>query len=445
MLCAHPRRRFAALTLLTALLLRPGTSRSQESALAISSYTARVLASAPAVISAQDAFDAADAAYKAQVSALLLPTLSFNAESYPYGHNQLGSYEFRTWQINQVNTAANTRLDLNLFNSFQDYQKLRVLASTRSQAERALAAAKQNQAYAAVQAFYGLDSSNDLLEVAQQNLKAEHDQYVQSLDLYNNGMKSLADLLKSETDWRSSELRLVGAESDQKNALVAFNVLIDRKGLEPAVLSAVLEPGATALPLLDGDTTRALAHRPEIAQARAAVDGAKVAYQQAVQGLLPTFRVDAAYNRADWAAASPAGIPSGIPNPYYNLGLFLSLPLGFNGGSQYYAVAQAKAQRKSAESSLAATVRTVETDMAGAYVALELAFKSYTISLVKEDIARRTLDLVSNQYRQGSADAIRMNQAQNDYLDARVQSVLTLHNIFIDRAQYKRAAGDPLW
>ena len=123
----------------------------------------------------------------------------------------------------------------------------------------------------------------------------------------------------------------------------------------------------------------------------------------------------------------------------------MTLPIGFNGASQYFAVAQAKAQRKSAEAFLAATVRTVETDMAAAYVALELAFKSYTISLVKEDIARRTLELVSSQYRQGSADAIRMNQAQNDFLDARVQSVLTLHNIFIDRAQYKRAAGDALW
>ena len=70
---------------------------------------------------------------------------------------------------------------------------------------------------------------------------------------------------------------------------------------------------------------------------------------------------------------------------------------------------------------------------------------SYTLAVAKERIAKRSLDLVSSQYQQGSADAIRMNQAQGDYLDARVQSVLTLHDIFIDRAQYKRAVGDPLW
>ena len=425
---------------LLTFLLRPGSARSQENGLTVSSYTARVLQSAPEVRSAQDALDAADASYKAQLAALLMPTVSFTGTAYPYGHNALGAYEFETWRLNRTNAGLNTKLDLNLFNSFQDYQKLRAQELARSEAERALAAAKQDRAYAAVQAFYGLDSSNELLEVARQNLKAQRDQYVQSLDLYNNGMKSLADLLKSETDWRSSELRLVSAEADQKTALVAFNVLLDRKGLEPTALSIFLEPGATDLPLLDGDTTRALAQRPEIARARKAVEGAKVAFEQAVQGLLPTLKVDAAWNRADWAGAT-----AGIPNPNYNVGLFLSLPIGFNGASQYFAVAQAKAQRKSAEASLAATVRTVETDVAAAYIALELAFKSYTISLVKEDIARRTLELVTNQYRQGSADAIRMNQAQNDFLDARVQSVLTLHNIFIDRAQYKRAAGDSLW
>ena len=437
---AFSRREVGAVIFLMTLIVRPGSARAQETGLTVSSYTARVLESAPDVRSAQDALDAADAAHKAQMAALLLPTVSFTGTSYPYGHNQLGSYEFRTWQLNQADTAANTRLDLNLFNSFQDYQKLRALKLARSEAERALAAAKQDRAYASVQAFYGLDSSNELLEVARQNLKAQRDQYVQSLDLYNNGMKSLADLLKSETDWRSSELRLVSAEADQKTALVTFNVLIDRKSLEPTGLSAFLEPGATVLPLIDGDTSRALAQRPEIVKARKVVEGAKVAFEQAVQGLLPTLKVDAAWNRTDWAGAT-----AGVPNPNYNVGLFLSLPIGFNGASQYYAVAQAKALRKSAEASLAATVRTVETDVAEAYVALELAFKSYSISLVKEDIARRTLELVSNQYRQGSADAIRMNQAQNDFLDARVQSVLTLHNIFIDRAQYKRAAGDPLW
>ena len=57
----------------------------------------------------------------------------------------------------------------------------------------------------------------------------------------------------------------------------------------------------------------------------------------------------------------------------------------------------------------------------------------------------KSLELVGRQYRQGAADAIRMNQAQNDYLNARVERALALHDIFIDRARYQRAVGDPLW
>jgi len=113
--------------------------------------------------------------------------------------------------------------------------------------------------------------------------------------------------------------------------------------------------------------------------------------------------------------------------------------------SQAYALIQAKAQRRAAEAALAARERQATTEIAQAYVSLERAMRSYEVALVKEQIAKKALDLVGSQYQQGSADAIRMNQAQGDYLDARVQSVLALHDIFIDRAQYKRAVGDPLW
>ncbi|MDD5301708.1 MAG: TolC family protein [Elusimicrobia bacterium] len=428
----------AALALLTVL-----ASPAVADGFTVSSYTAAAIETAPEVRSAADAYAAADAALKGQAAAMILPTLSFAYNQYPYGHDPLGSYRYEHGRFAPRLGQAVTTANWNLFNSFQDLQKTRAAALARRAARSALTAAKQDRAFAAISAFYDLDSKTELLGVAQQNLKDQKQQYDQSLDLYKHGMKSLADLLKSETDWRSSELRIISAEADRKTALLAFNTLIDRGALDEAALTVNLQAGTTALPPVAADMVRALEIRPEVAKAREELDGARVALQQAVEGILPTLRVDAAWNKTRYADFPGAG--STIPNPNYNVGLTLSLPIGFNGFTQAWAISSARAEQRRAEAARRAAERTVKAELYTAYINLERVSSSYSVALLKEDISAKSLELVGRQYQQGAADAIRMNQAQNDYLNARVERALALHDIFIDRARYKRAVGDPLW
>lgn len=409
--------------------------------LTISSYTASALASSPEVRSAEDAYAAADAALKGQAAAMVLPTLGFSYTQYPYGHDLLGGYRYRHGELAPRLGQAVTTANWNLFNSFEDLQKTRAAAMTRRAARAAWNAARQDRAFAAISAFYDLDSKTELLGVAQQNLRDQKKQYEQSLDLYKNGMKSLADLLKSETDMRSSELRLISAESERKKALVEFNDLIDRGALDEAALTVNLQAGATDLPLVEADFSRALELRPEVVQAREELDRARVAVQQAVQGFLPNLKADATWTRTRYAAGSGTS----LPNPNHQLGLSLSLPVGFNGFTQGWAISSARAQQRRAEAARRSAERTVKSEVYNAYINLERVSSSYSVALLKEEIAARSLELVGRQYQQGAADAIRMNQAQNDYLNARVERALALHDIFIDRARYKRAVGDPLW
>jgi outer membrane protein TolC len=411
----------------------------------VSSYTALALASSPDVRTAFQAFNAADEAYSAQLANSVLPTLSFTGLEYPYGDNPANGYAYQPFRIRTGDMAFNTSVDVNLFNSFQDFEKNHNAALARDSAQHAWLAAKQNAALAAIQAFYDLDMKVKLTAVANVNLGAQNDQYQQSLDLYKNGMKSLADLLKSETDWRSSQLRLLDAVQAEKLSRVAFNTLIDRPGLEPAELKVDLEPGATALPLLDADMPKALAQRPEILKARKDLERAQVAVVQAIQGALPGLRADFTWNHEDQPALGVSNTTLGIPNPYYYLGLSLSLPVGFNIVAQVYAVKQAQAAKRQADEALAAAIRQVRIDLYGAYVGLEHDVESYELALKKEEIAQKTLDLVSDEYRQDTADAIRMNLAQSDLLDAQVSRTQDLHAIFTDRAQYRRATGEPLW
>lgn len=408
----------------------------------VSSYTALAFSASPELRSAEAAYEAAARREKSRLGSMMLPTFAFSGRAQPWGDNPDNANRFQTWRLNRNEMTFDSTLNLNLFNSFQDWQRWRSARLSREAAERSFWAARQDRAFAAINSFYSLNSKDQLLEVARQNLKAQEDQYKQTLDLYRNGMKSLADLLKSETDLRSSELRLISAESEQKSALVDFNSLLDRAGLDGATLKVDLAPGATALPELPGDLAKAVAQRPELVRARKELELARVAAQQAVQDALPTFKADATWSRTD--AATFGGAPSDT-RPRYFIGLSLALPANFNLLSQAYAAAAARAERRRAASALALAVRQVRQEVYESFIRLERALKLYAIALQKAEISRRSLELVGAQYRQGTADAIRMNQAQSDFLSAQVERTLALHDIFIDRARYRRAVGDPLW
>lgn len=409
----------------------------------IASYTAVALATSPEVRSAEESWKAADSALKGQAASMMLPSLSFTYNEYPYGHSPLDSYRYKKGDFALRHGQAVTAANWNLFNGFEDLQKTRSALYARRAASQALRAARQDRAYAAINAFYDLDSKNELLAVAEQNLKDQKRQYEQSLDLYKHGMKSLADLLKSETDWLSSQLRLTSAKAERRKSLAEFNVLVDVAPGEECTVAAVLQPGTTDLPALDADLARAMGQRPEVLKARDDYDKAVVDLQRAVKGLLPDVKVDAAWTRTRYADFPGSG--STTPNPNRQVGLTVSLPLGFNGFTQGWALAAARADKRRAEAAVRSAERSVRTDAYAAHVALEKTTVSWEIALRKEEIAARSLELVDRQYQQGAADAIRMNQAQADLLNARVERVLALHDIFINRAQYRRAVGDPLW
>ncbi len=411
----------------------------------LESFKKLALETSPEVREARELYEASDKAYKGQLAASVLPTLAFTGQTYPYGHNPADGYRFQTWRLNRNDMNFNTTANLNLFNSFQDVQKTRYSSLSRGSAQSGFEAARQDRAFSAIQTFFDLDSKSQLLEVARQNLDAQQEQYQQTLDLHHNGMKSLSDLLKSETDWRSSELRLVSAQAEQKAALVRFNLLIDRPGSQPALLQADLATGTTDLPRVEADLALALTRRPEVSRVRKEFERSAVALEQAAQGLLPTFSANAVWNRSDAATFGRPAAASTVPNPNYQVGLTLALPFNFNVVTQAFSYAGARADKRRARSAVDAALRLVRQDVHGAFINLERATLSYGISLKKEDIARRNLDLINGQYRQGSADVIHLAQAQTDFLNAQVERTLALHDIFINRALYKRAVGEPLW
>jgi outer membrane protein TolC len=376
---------------------------------------------------------------------MLLPTLAFTGQIYPYGDDPSLGYAHHSWQWKRSDMTSNTTANWNLFNGFQDWLKTRVAAEARDSAARSLDAARQDRSFAALQAFYALDARARLFDVAREDLRAQEEQYKQTQGLYRDGMKSLADLYKSETEWHASEIRRVSAQDDYKAAQQPFNSLLSRAPWESASISAELTPGATDLPLIEDDAARLSTRRPEIVRALSDEAKAKAAEKQALVGLFPSFALNATWNRQDTATD---GIPSstlGIVSPNRQVGLALSLPFGYNGATQGFNYAGARAARRGAKAAADLALRSARDELYAAWINLERATITYGLTVRLEEIAQSGLEIVEAQYRQGGADALRMAQARSDLLTARVQKATALQDIFVNRAAYRRAAGVPLW
>jgi outer membrane protein TolC len=422
------------------LLLAAPSAHAESSTFTIGGYIQTVLDAAPEVAQAAADFAAARAAWKGQTASAWLPTVGLTGTAYPYGHDPAEGSRFQHWNLARADTSLAARVNLNLFNGFSDYYKVRQSALSRDSAEASLSGSRQARAFAAAQAFYDLGLKARLIEVAAENLKIQKDNHDLTLDHYRNGMKSLADLLKSETDWHSSELNVEQAQAQRKQALLQFNLLAGRPAAEPAALAAELDPGTTFLPELAADIESALSRRPEMVSARLAVEAAETAARQALRDGLPQLSADAAWSRTD----NGSNIGNAAVNPNYQIGLSLSLPLGFNAASQVFSVTAARARAAAARQSLAAKTRQTRSEVHAAFIVLESALAAYRIASLKEDIARRSFELVNEQYRQNSADVIRLAQAQLDYLNARTERARALFGALLSRYQYRLAAGEPL-
>lgn len=431
--------------LLAVLALLLPAARAAAADMTAAEYVKAALAASPEVRQADESWRAADDAYKAQLSAMLLPTIAFTATEYPWGDDPSLGYLHHGWRVRRSDVNTNTTATWNVFNGFQDMLKTRVAAEARDSAARALDAARQDRSFAALQAFYALGARARLRDVAREDLRAQKEQYEQTQGLYRDGLKGLADLYKSETEWHASEIRLVSAEGDYKAAQQPFNSLLDRAPWEPASVVPELTPGATDLPRLEDDAAALPRRRPEIAKALKDAEKAATEEKQSLVGLFPTLAVNAVWNRQDLASV---GVPSsslGIPNPNSQVGLSLSLPFGYNGATQGFNYAGARAERRRARAAAEAALRSARDELYAAWINLERATVTWGLSLRQEEIAGQGLAIVEAQYRQGTADALRMAQARSDLLSARVQTATALQDIFVDRAAYRRAAGVPLW
>ena len=438
------RLSFLLLALLAAALpCRAGDS--EEAVWTPAEYVRLSLGKSPSVRQAADGVAAARARERSGFASAMLPSLSFSASMNPARLAPGNRFTFDSWRLSDNDWTITPGASWNLFNHFKDVIANRTRTLSTASSEEDLETSRQSAALAALRSFYRLLRAERIVEVAERNLEVQKQNYALTQNRYQNGMKSLFDLLKTETDWRSAELNRENRLAEQRLALYQFNAAIERREDAPVRFPQALSAGTTEIPLLEDGLRAAMLSRPEVKKNANTLEAADLAWRRAKIDAGPTTSLNFSYSDPVSGSFGAKRTEFGLQDAVYGFTLSLSLPSSLNFYSQAQNLIAARAAWRQSRETRVALKRSVREEVYGAHIELVRAVRSLEIAERKEDISRQNLELITEQYERGSVDVIRLSQVQIDFVNAQIERLDAFRDVNINHAAYRRVIGESIW
>ena len=287
----------------------------------------------------------------------------------------------------------------------------------------------------AKQAFYGYLLAREFSAVADEGLRLAEDFMKNVKNLYDVGMASKFDLLRSEVQAANLKPQAIRARNSVEVAALGLKTVC---GLD--LDTPVEVKGALAAPPLDAEArdivAEAQAQRPELRQLDYQRSMAGESLKIARGALLPTLAIGGQYNV--WGDS--LRFRKGVWQNYYTINLSLNLPI-FNGFDAEARIGQAKAQireldwtRKGLSDAIAFEVRQAVLDREQAHETLLSQQKNV-------EQAREAVRIAELNYAEGLATNLDVSTAQMALSQARTNHSQALYDCVISQAQLEKAVG----
>ena len=375
-----------------------------------------------------------------QSQAAFGPTATLAASDIAAGYDNAGRL-IRKPRYDQDTHAYTFNAGWNLFNDGRDwrtYKQSRLdLESSRADQERS----REDLVAATVQAYF-----NELLSLRLADVRRRFgDSRKEYLDitekLYKAGVRSYTDLLDARLQYRQEQLNVLNAESAERSARAAVNVLLDRPLSDSLSLSDVTSVPAPPRDLEEDERAAELA-RPEMRQARLAVDRAGIGASGALAELFPALTVEASYNyRFDEPTVSLApGVSFSVTNPYWQVGAKLSYPI-FDSGLRWQQWKLSKLALEVAKDDLENQRRLLASQVLNAHLGIDQNREAWSMSKEELATAREQLRIVLDRYRDGTVSALVVKDAQTSLVNFEVSEAQALYGAHLAREQLLKAMG----
>ena len=294
---------------------------------------------------------------------------------------------------------------------------------------------EQETVYNVKQAFYGYLLAREFFEAARESLDLAGQHYRNVANLYEVGMASKFDLLRSEVQVANLKPQVIKARNSLDLAELGLKTLL---GIDLDT-SLAIRGSLTFQPLeteLQKSVDEALAERPELReldfQRRMAGETLKVARS----AYWPTLAVGGAVN---WWADS-LNLRRNTWQNFYAVNLVLSLPV-LNIMETRARVAQSKSVIRELEWTRKGLAETVKSEVRQAILNYGQARESLESQAKNVEQAREAVRIAELNYNEGLATSLDVSTARVSLSQARTNHSQALYDCVMSQAQLEKAIG----
>lgn len=344
-------------------------------------------------------------------------------------------------QSQSVNYNINS--SLNLFSGFSDFSSLRRAMSQKSADSYSLARAKQDIAFNVAQSYLQVLLNEELLHIAQENLKSSQERLRQFQEQTRVGSRAIADLYQQEAQAASDELTVIQRENTLRNSKIILLRQI-RLDLEKEWAFRVPPNDTVLLGSEYQDVSRliqsALATRSDLKSREKSIEAALWATRSANSRYLPTLDLSFSYGASGFtideqtingSVVAPPILPSLSQQLKDQISWNLSLNLNwtiFDRFSRELQVQQSKLSEKNARISFEELKLQIVGEVKqalGDYNAAVLQMASSQKGLTS---AKQAYETVAKRYEVGSANFVELTTQQAALVQAQSNRAQALFN-----------------
>jgi len=294
---------------------------------------------------------------------------------------------------------------------------------------------RQETVFNVKKAFYGYLLAREFVGVSEEAV-ALADKHLKNVkNLYEVGMASKFDLLRSEVQVANLKPQLIRAKNGLSMAELGLKTLLGLDLNQPVEIKGTLSYQEFEAKL-DANVAEALASRPELIQLAYQKQMAAEMLKMARAAYIPTLAVGGAFNY--WA--DTFNFKKNNWESFYSISLVMSIPI-FNGFSNSAKVGETKAMMKQLDYSQKGLMEMVKFEVQQAILNLQQAKESLLSQEKNVEQAQEAVRIAELNYAEGLATNLDVSSVQVALTQAKTNYSQALYDYATALAQLEKAIG----